>query len=45
MIATIRDEYKAKEFRNGSITHIQLYLKEAIILLAYGNYEKCEKSF
>ncbi|HDR4510390.1 TPA: helix-turn-helix transcriptional regulator [Bacillus cereus] len=43
MIATIRDEYKAKNLEMDLITHIQLYLKEAIILLAYGNYEKCEK--
>lgn len=43
MIATIRDEYKAKDLEMDLITHIQLYLKEAIILLAYGNYEKCEK--
>lgn len=41
--ATIRDEYKAKNLEMHLITHIQLYLKEAIILLAYGNYEKCEK--
>ncbi|TNO97409.1 helix-turn-helix transcriptional regulator [Bacillus sp. CD3-1a] len=43
MIATIRDEYKAKNLEMDLITYIQLYLKEAIILLAYGNYEKCEK--
>ncbi|MDR4362155.1 helix-turn-helix transcriptional regulator [Bacillus anthracis] len=43
MIATIRDEYKAKNLEMDLITHIQLYLKEAIILLAYGKYEKCEK--
>ncbi|MFJ7031007.1 helix-turn-helix domain-containing protein [Bacillus cereus] len=43
IIATIRDEYKAKNLEMDLITHIQLYLKEAIILLAYGNYEKCEK--
>lgn len=43
MIATIHDEYKAKNLEMDLITHIQLYLKEAIILLAYGNYEKCEK--
>lgn len=43
MIATIRDEYKVKNLEMDLITHIQLYLKEAIILLAYGNYEKCEK--
>ncbi|EDZ58307.1 helix-turn-helix domain-containing protein [Bacillus cereus group sp. MYBK77-1] len=43
LIATIRDEYKAKNLEMDLITHIQLYLKEAIILLAYGNYEKCEK--
>ncbi|MGM2060383.1 helix-turn-helix domain-containing protein [Bacillus cereus group sp. BceL130] len=43
MIATIRDEYKAKNLEMDLITHIELYLKEAIILLAYGNYEKCEK--
>ncbi|MED1610383.1 helix-turn-helix transcriptional regulator [Bacillus paranthracis] len=43
MIATIRDEYKTKNLEMDLITHIQLYLKEAIILLAYGNYEKCEK--
>ncbi|MCS6590627.1 helix-turn-helix domain-containing protein [Bacillus cereus] len=43
MIATIRDEYKAKNLEMDLITHIQLYLKEAIILLAYGNYKKCEK--
>ena len=43
MITTIRDEYKAKNLEMDLITHIQLYLKEAIILLAYGNYEKCEK--
>ncbi|MED3037475.1 helix-turn-helix transcriptional regulator [Bacillus tropicus] len=43
MITRIRDEYKAKNLEMDLITHIQLYLKEAIILLAYGNYEKCEK--
>ncbi|KMP20576.1 MULTISPECIES: helix-turn-helix domain-containing protein [Bacillus] len=43
IIATIRDEYKAKNLEMDLITHIQLYLKEAIILLAYGNYKKCEK--
>ncbi|PKJ55963.1 helix-turn-helix domain-containing protein [Bacillus sp. SN10] len=43
MIATIRDEYKTKNLEMDLITHIQLYLKEAIILLAYGDYEKCEK--
>ena len=36
---------KRKNLEMDLITHIQLYLKEAIILLAYGNYEKCEKSF
>ncbi|HDR7967357.1 helix-turn-helix domain-containing protein [Bacillus pacificus] len=43
LIASIRDEYKTKNLEMDLITHIQLYLKEAIILLAYGNYEKCEK--
>ena len=42
---TIRDEYKAKNLEMDLITHIQLYLKEAIILLAYGNYENVKKSF
>ncbi len=45
LITKIRDEYKTKNLEMDLITHIQLYLKEAIILLAYGNYEKCEKSF
>ena len=45
MIATIRDEYKAKNLEMDLITHIQLYLKEAIILLAYGNYKNVKKSF
>ncbi|TXS02404.1 transcriptional regulator [Bacillus sp. SH7-1] len=43
LITRIRDEYKTKNLEMDLITHIQLYLKEAIILLAYGNYEKCEK--
>ena len=43
LITKIRDEYKTKNLEMDLITHIQLYLKEAIILLAYGNYEKCEK--
>ncbi|MDG0948609.1 helix-turn-helix domain-containing protein [Bacillus paranthracis] len=43
LITTIRDEYKTKNLEMDLITHIQLYLKEAIILLAYGSYEKCEK--
>ena len=43
LIASIRDEYKTKNLEMDLITHIQLYLKEAIILLAYGNYDKCEK--
>ncbi|MEH7895470.1 tetratricopeptide repeat protein, partial [Bacillus thuringiensis] len=43
LISRIRDEYKTKNLEMDLITHIQLYLKEAIILLAYGNYEKCEK--
>ena len=43
LIARIRDEYKTKNLEMDLITHIQLYLKEAIILLAYGNYDKCEK--
>ncbi|MBG9612595.1 helix-turn-helix domain-containing protein [Bacillus cereus] len=44
LISRIRDEYKTKNLEMDLITHIQLYLKEAIILLAYGNYEKCEKT-
>ncbi|MGM2820393.1 helix-turn-helix domain-containing protein [Bacillus cereus group sp. Bce001] len=43
LITRIRDEYKTKNLEMDLITHIQLYLKEAIILLAYGSYEKCEK--
>ena len=45
LIIKVRDEYKTKNLEMDLITHIQLYLKEAIILLAYGNYDKCEKSF
>ena len=45
MIATIRDEYKAKNLEMDLITHIQLYLKEAIILLAYGNYKNVKSHF
>ncbi|BCD22728.1 hypothetical protein BC30090_1625 [Bacillus cereus] len=43
LITKVRDEYKTKNLEMDLITHIQLYLKEAIILLAYGNYDKCEK--
>ncbi|MDA1632453.1 helix-turn-helix transcriptional regulator [Bacillus cereus] len=43
LIASIRDDYEAKHLEMDLIIHIQLCLKEAIILLAYGNYEKCEK--
>ncbi|WP_226545475.1 helix-turn-helix domain-containing protein [Bacillus thuringiensis] len=43
LIASIRDDYEAKHLEMDLIIHIQLCLKEAIILLAYGDYEKCEK--
>ncbi|WP_439019993.1 helix-turn-helix domain-containing protein [Bacillus thuringiensis] len=43
LIASIRDDYEAKHLEMDLIIHIQLCLKEAIILLACGDYEKCEK--
>ncbi|MDA2381168.1 helix-turn-helix transcriptional regulator [Bacillus cereus] len=42
MITKIRDDYKSKNLEMDLIIHIQLYLKEAIILLAFGDYGKCE---
>ncbi|KMN44615.1 helix-turn-helix domain-containing protein [Bacillus paramycoides] len=43
LIARIRDDYEAKHLDMDLIIHIQLCLKEAIVLLACGDYEKCEK--
>ncbi|MDA1759583.1 helix-turn-helix domain-containing protein [Bacillus cereus] len=42
LITKIRDDYKSKNLEMDLITHIQLSLKEAIILLAFGDYGKCE---
>ncbi|EJS67127.1 XRE family transcriptional regulator [Bacillus cereus] len=44
LIASIRDDYETKHLEMDLIIHIQLCLKEAIILLACGDYEKCEKT-
>ncbi|KFN03921.1 XRE family transcriptional regulator [Bacillus clarus] len=43
LITSIRDEYEKKHLEMDLIIHIQLFLKEAIVLLACGNYEECEK--
>ncbi|WP_242142789.1 MULTISPECIES: helix-turn-helix transcriptional regulator [unclassified Bacillus cereus group] len=43
LIASIRKEYEAKRLEMDLIMQIELFLNEAIVLLAYGNYEKCEE--
>ncbi|QWG63071.1 helix-turn-helix domain-containing protein [Bacillus mycoides] len=43
LITSIRDDYEAKHLEMDLIIHIQLCLKEAIVLLACGDYEKCER--
>ncbi|EMA6341811.1 helix-turn-helix domain-containing protein [Bacillus cytotoxicus] len=43
LIASIRKEYEAKQLEMDLIMQIELFLNEAIVLLAYGNYEKCEE--
>ncbi|PIE96029.1 transcriptional regulator [Bacillus fungorum] len=43
LIALIRDDYEANHLEMDLIIHIRLCLKEAIILLACGKYEECEK--
>ncbi|OJD71991.1 helix-turn-helix transcriptional regulator [Bacillus sp. NH11B] len=43
LIARIRDDYEANHLEMDLIIHIRLCLKEAIILLACGKYEECEK--
>ncbi|UKS61892.1 transcriptional regulator [Bacillus toyonensis] len=42
LIASIRNDYEEKHLEMDLIIHIELYLYEAIIFLAYGNYEQCE---
>ncbi|MGE1130833.1 helix-turn-helix domain-containing protein [Bacillus wiedmannii] len=43
LIARIRDDYEANHLEMDLIIHIQLCLKEAIVLLACGDYEQCER--
>ncbi|WP_088292877.1 helix-turn-helix domain-containing protein [Bacillus mycoides] len=43
LIACIRDDYEANHLEMDLIIHIQLCLKEAIVLLACGDYEQCER--
>ena len=43
LIASIRKEYETKQLEMDLIMQIQLFLNEAIVLLAYGDYEGCEK--
>ncbi|MGN4423570.1 helix-turn-helix domain-containing protein [Bacillus cereus group sp. MYBK30-1] len=44
LIASIRNDYEEKHLEMDLIIHIELYLYEAIILLACGDYAKCEKN-
>ncbi|MDM5187957.1 helix-turn-helix transcriptional regulator [Bacillus sp. DX4.1] len=43
LIASIRTEYETKQLEMDLITQIELFLNEAIVLLAYGDYDGCEK--
>ncbi|MDM5238555.1 helix-turn-helix transcriptional regulator [Bacillus cereus] len=43
LIASIRNDYEEKHLEMDLIIHIELCLYEAIILLACGNYENCER--
>lgn len=43
LIASIRNDYEKKHLEMDLIIHIELCLYEAIILLACGNYENCER--
>ncbi|MGF9769885.1 helix-turn-helix domain-containing protein [Bacillus albus] len=42
LISNIRNDYEEKHLEMDLIIHIELCLYEAIILLACGDYEKCE---
>ena len=42
LIASIRNDYEEKHLEMDLIIHIELYLYEAIIFLACGDYEQCE---
>lgn len=44
LIASIRNDYEEKHLEMDLIIHIELCLYEAIILLACGDYETCEKT-
>ncbi|MEN1935285.1 helix-turn-helix domain-containing protein [Paenibacillus sp. 102] len=41
-LTSIRKEYEAKQLEMDLIIQIELFLSEAIVLLAYGDYEGCE---
>ncbi|EEM06025.1 MULTISPECIES: helix-turn-helix domain-containing protein [Bacillus] len=43
LLASIQKEYETKQLEMDLIIQIELFLCEAIVLLAYGNYEDCEK--
>ncbi|KEK24687.1 helix-turn-helix transcriptional regulator [Bacillus gaemokensis] len=42
LISSIQKDYETKQLEMDLIIQIELFLSEAIILLAYGNYEECE---
>ncbi|KAB2452483.1 helix-turn-helix transcriptional regulator [Bacillus sp. CH126_4D] len=44
LISNIRNDYEEKHLEMDLIIHIDLCLYEAIILLACGDYEKCEET-
>ena len=43
LLTSIRKEYEIKQLEMDLIIQIELFLCEAIVLLAYGNYTDCEK--
>ncbi|PFK43880.1 transcriptional regulator [Bacillus cereus] len=43
LLTSIRKEYEVKQLEMDLIIQIELFLCEAVVLLAYGNYEGCEK--
>lgn len=43
LLASIQKEYETKQLEMDLIIQIELFLCESLVLLAYGNYEDCEK--
>ncbi|MBY0595343.1 helix-turn-helix domain-containing protein [Bacillus bingmayongensis] len=43
LLVSIRKEYEAKQLEMDLIIQIELFLCEAVVLLAYGDYEGCEE--